>query len=202
MAPLVAVSRGHESLTYTDTAGTAAICKRLGIDKRRQQGRRFAEELYSGDIMVMPWFLPDLVARSQSADGHLAVTSMQYRPTRPAVDEEGRERKYEFVSGDETILGAHPATPGAWFADPDVPLLIAEGQLKADSAMTGSLLDAGVPPDALRLIDGETVESARERLLNLVSGDAAGQTTVHHRHRRGLELPEEPGVDDAGAARP
>lgn len=171
VAPLVAIARGSESLTFTDAAATKAVCKRLGIDQRRSQGKRFVGELQDGDILVMPWYLPDSVARSQSSESTLHVTSMQYRPSRPAVHEAtGKELKYEFVLGDETILGAHPCTPGAWFDEVDVPLLIAEGQLKADSAVTGSLIDAGVTPDQLRLAEDETVESARTRLLDLIAG--------------------------------
>ena len=67
----------------------------------------------------MPWYLADRAVRAQRLDGAPGVTSIQYRPARPAVDEDGtRELKYEFVHGDDTILGVHPATPGAWYADP------------------------------------------------------------------------------------
>ena len=80
------------------------------------------------------------------------------------------------MQGDDSILGVHPASPGDWYSDPSVPLLIAEGQIKADSTLTGILLAAGVDPDDLRLTDAEKaldadtmVLAAQRRLLAMVA---------------------------------
>ncbi|GAA3635356.1 hypothetical protein [Microlunatus ginsengisoli] len=169
VAPLVAAARGCETLVWADARQAAADCRRLGIDKRGKQGRRFGDSLQAGDILVMPWYLADQVARAERTGQAPIRTSIQYRPAVPERDETGRERKYEFVFGNETVLGAHPATPAGWFADPAIPLLVAEGQLKGDSAITGALLASGVTPDQLRLATGETVDGARDRLRSLLA---------------------------------
>ncbi len=93
----------------------------------------------------MPWYLADRAVRAQRLSAAPGAASIQYRPARPSMSAGGtRELKYEFVQGDDSILGVHPASPGDWYSDPSVPLLIAEGQIKADSTLTGILLAAGV----------------------------------------------------------
>lgn len=169
VAPLVAVARGSETVEYVDAKATAKECRRLGIDKRTGQGRRFASSLDAGDILIMPWYLPDHVSRAGRAGTEPQITSIQYRPSRPECDETGRERKYEFVRGADTILGAHPATPADWFDTDTIPLLVAEGQLKADASLTAALVSAGVTAEQLGLEAGETVSSARMRLRNLTA---------------------------------
>ena len=177
VAPLVAIARGGHSLTWVSPKDTTAQCQRLGIDKRRGQGRRFAEELQLGDILVMPWYLADRAVRAQRLSAAPGAASIQYRPARPSMSADGsRELKYEFVQGDDSILGVHPASPGDWYSDPSVPLLIAEGQIKADSTLTGILLAAGVDPDDLRLTDAEKaldadtmVLAAQRRLLAMIA---------------------------------
>lgn len=175
VAPLVGVARGGESLFHVSPKDTTAKCHRLGIDKRRGQGRRFADELALGDILTMPWYLADQSVRAQRHGTAPGATSMQYRPARPAMSVDGsRELKYEFVQGDDTILGVHPASPGTWYDDATIPLLIAEGQIKADSTLTGILLDAGVDPDELRLsiaekaLDGDTLVLAAQQRLRAI----------------------------------
>lgn len=166
VAPLVSFARGYISVNRDNVA---TISKDYRLPKRStSQGRRFAEAIDSGDVMLMPWYGLTGLVTAQSAGKLPVSSSMQYRPDVPAVFD-GREVKYEFIIGDRTPVEAHPATPVSWLTG-TMPVLIAEGQLKADSALTGMLLDAGHSHDELTVAEGETIEMALARLTAMLQG--------------------------------
>lgn len=160
VAPLVCFARGYVSVNRDNVA---TISKEHRLPNRRtSQGRRFAEAIDAGDVMLMPWFGLTGLVTAHSAGKLPVSSSMQYRPDVPAVFD-GREVKYEFVIGDRTPVEAHPATPVSWLTG-ELPIIVAEGQLKADSALTAMLLDAGHTHEDLKVAEGETVELALARL--------------------------------------
>lgn len=170
VAPIVALARNNATVSKANFRDMTALFSLPALNTN--QGKLLDASLDSGDVLVMPWW--SLSGLQKGVDTPAVV---QYRPSVPALDDEGRERKYEFVSrhekggvGNDNILGVHPSTPASWLTDPGRELLIAEGQLKADAALTGALLDAGVAFDDLLVEEGEDCESARIRLSAIMAG--------------------------------
>ncbi len=64
----------------------------------------------------------------------------QFRPDRPARDQDGKVRKYVNPSGSQAVVDVNPAGFGSdlWF-DRDVPLFIVEGVPKGDACWTADL---------------------------------------------------------------
>lgn len=79
----------------------------------------------------------------------------------------GKPAKYLLPAGSALVLDVHPATPASWFTDAPT-VVLAEGLLKADSALTTMLLDAGIThEEVLQPRDDEPV-AAREALRSLM----------------------------------
>lgn len=167
VAPLVAAARGFATVTE-DTIKEAR--KQWGLPGRSSaQGRRIDDEIRAGDLMIMPWFEPDPVLAARRGGVECGPSAVQYRPGFPDADDDGKERKYEFVTGSKTPVGIHPSTPTSWLGDASVPMMVAEGQLKADAAVSGHLIASGVPLEELRLTDSDvSVAVARKRLHDLM----------------------------------
>lgn len=162
IAPLVAAARGYETFDAS-TIDEAFSRYDLGR-KNSKQGRRVIDALGRADLMVMPWFTPDEIYAADRFANVPLPTSIQYRPARPAKNDEGKELKYEFVVDHHSPLGLHPAIPSAWL-DAVPRVLVAEGLLKGDAALSGMLIDAGVPIDELRL---DNVEDPRAKMRELL----------------------------------
>lgn len=164
IAPLVAAARGYE--TFDSSTIDEAFAKHDLGRKNSRQGRRVVDALGRADLMVMPWYTPDEITRADRFGNVALPSSIQYRPARPSVNEEGRELKYEFVVEHHSPLGVHPAIPADWI-DSCHTVLIAEGLLKGDAALSGMLLDAGITPGQLRYDDAST--DARAQLAALMN---------------------------------
>lgn len=165
VAPLVAAARGYR--TYDSNRADRDAFRDFNlVRKNTKQGARLAGAILRGDVLLMPWFAFDDVADSAARSRHLDPTAVQFRPSRFSDydDPEERQRKYEFVSGHDTPLGAHPSTPASWIQGSPVTL-IAEGLLKADAALTGWLLSKGVTREQLSYTGGS---DPRERLRMLM----------------------------------
>lgn len=146
VAPLVAMARGYETIHEETFAGAM---KRYPMPRRQTlQGRRFADAVARGDLLVMPWFTHDDIELAQRSGRQPKPATVQVRPSRPEVNARGREIKYEFVGGLGTPIGMHPAIPTSWIDSTPV-VLLAEGLLKGDSALTGYLLAHGISRDEL-----------------------------------------------------
>lgn len=176
VAPLVAYTQGVASITGSNVA---AYLKRIGRDGRT--GRMVTGACSTGDALAMPWSTPHDVGHywtgreSCRAMGmpplEVPVSSHQIKPNSSSlrVDKKGRPTgKYLVLSESPSVLGVHPATPPAWLAKTPPVIWVAEGMLKALSLLTALLLDAGVDPDDLRLVDGENPHTARDRLRTLM----------------------------------
>ncbi|OZB88977.1 MAG: hypothetical protein B7X41_05290, partial [Microbacterium sp. 14-71-5] len=111
------------------------------------------------DIMVMPWFALSQVAQEGTA---ARSYNTQYRPSRPLRDEAGKTRKYAWFPGERLVLDVHPSTPTEWLTEA-YDVMLTEGLLKGDSALSALLLDSGVTADEL----AEVPESMQEARLAL-----------------------------------
>ena len=130
ISDLVRDGRGYKILSAASETEAASLAKQLGANLRRAQGKRLRNALLGNEVLVMPWFL---------AGDASQPSATQFRCSDPEVDGDGRALKYEFVEGSHVPLGQHPWMPVEWLADASVPLLLAEGLLKADSALTAWL---------------------------------------------------------------
>ena len=169
IAPLVATARGYHA--YNDPTETRHVQKMYGVDGRSKDGAYIKNALQESDLLFMPWYTINDVLKHH--EGHpLAHTMSQIRPGKPTTDKTGRARKYLMPKGSKTIIGLHPATPTSLITNPDT-ILITEGLLKADAALSGYLIDCGVPLDELTAPttdDGKhlTQQQAITKLSNLI----------------------------------
>lgn len=174
VAPLVAAARGYQTFDR-DTIDEGWKALNLG-DRRSNQARRVAEAIVLKDLLVMPWYAVDEVclADTRGSVHTLGASSIQVRPSAflPSEDPDEKKRKYEFLRGSATPVAMHPAIPGGW-ADSAPTVLIAEGLLKADAALTGWLLSVGVERAQLGWAGGST-EAARATLRGLLAAVPEG----------------------------
>lgn len=163
VAPLIAAARGYKRIDEDNYADEA---KRMRIKGTTAQGRRLKRTLTAPgrDGMQMPWYS---IAGNQSAFRKgVAPTphTYQIRPELPELNEAGKPIKYEFLSGTGTPLDLHPAVPVEWI-DTTPVVMIAEGMLKGDSALSAYLHAMGVPYEDLA---AEGVDDPVARLRSLL----------------------------------
>lgn len=159
VAPLVAAARGYATLT-PDTYKKWA--RDHGISLNTTPGRQLRTDVETGDAMLMPWFKADEV-HQQGGPG--SFSAIQLRPAQPVVGKDGKPRKYDNLAGQGSVLGLHPATPYEWVRNAKV-ILLAEGLIKGDSALTGLLRAAGVSDTDLA---DDTVPDPRGKLRDLLN---------------------------------
>lgn len=164
VAPLVALARGYYRVadkTQTKALAERATAATSVISLTRQLNTLIASD---EDILVMPWF-----ALSAVSDMGMSAKSYntQYRPSKPIRDAEGKTRKYAWFAGERLVIDLHPATPVEWLDD-SLTVLMTEGVIKGDSALTSVLLDSGISVDVLS--ETPSPEEARSRLNALMLG--------------------------------
>lgn len=158
VAPLVAQARGYRTIAGSEDARDTL--RRFDLDGRRNPGRHLLSLAKQGAWMEIPYYKMDSIARGEPILGTLQL--------RPEDDppEGSNWAKYMFLAGSGTAIDAHPATPASWFADSQIPVLLTEGVVKADSVLTAMLRDAGVSDGALGTAVGAT--EPREHLGELL----------------------------------
>lgn len=175
IAPLVARARGLVSVRPGEVRATNA---RLSMSTA--QGRQLRAAVGASSAMLMPWFTGSdahrywqAAAGSLDPDTDIHIASPQMRPAPENVQvnpRNGKPVKYVNLKDSSAVIGVHPSIPADWYA-PDVQTaFFTEGMLKADSALTALLLEAGVDENALRVADGETLLAARTRLRDMLAG--------------------------------
>lgn len=184
VAPLIATARGYVSIENSNHKKYAK--EELAMDARGKQARSFNRLFENGsDVMDLPWYSASTVyayakgmAREEGESEedfiHRYVNERsfrpsvhQFRPSTPAILPDGSYGpKYTMVVDSATVIDSHPATPESWFAS-SPNILMTEGVIKGDSALTELLLDAGVPVEALSATPGSVLE-ARAILTNMM----------------------------------
>lgn len=162
VAPLVAAARGYETL---EEPAVADFASKLGLGNRN--AKRHSQVLTAtrrGEVMVIHWYRADQVAEAR-ADGRYPVSSaQQMRPSSPRENPaNGKLVKYENIAGSESVIDTNPATPTDWFQS-SPRLLITEGVLKGDAALTALLRANGIDDADLALTPGTTRVSAIDAL--------------------------------------
>lgn len=163
VAPLVAAARGYKKIDGTNFATEMRV---MGFNRSTKQGKRLQKSLNGAgnDGLQMPWFsLSSLAEAAKKGDAPIPFT-YQLRPGRPENNDHGKPVKYEFLAGVGTPLDAHPSVSPTWIDETPI-VMIAEGLLKGDSALTSYLHKHGASWS--ELADGS--EGASTRLTSLLN---------------------------------
>lgn len=164
IAPLVALARGYWEVANKEQATSFANLYRgtAGVQKLKTDlVRLVAPE--DEDMLAMPWFSVSSVVESGTA---AKAGLYQYRPATPVVREDGKSAKYMFFPGQSMVIDLHPATPVEWTESAN-SVLVTEGLLKGDSALTAVLLNARISVEELSQVfepSGAAITTADARL--------------------------------------
>ncbi|MEH0110778.1 hypothetical protein V6N00_13790 [Tersicoccus sp. MR15.9] len=163
VAPLVAAARGY---TRMDAENFTPTAKAIGLKLTTKQGKHLKDTIGRGgrDAMVMPWYAIANVQAAHRNGTALEAITHQLRPELPRLNDHDKPVKYEFLSQAVTPLDVHPSTPVSWI-DGAPTVMIAEGMLKGDSALSAYLRHNGVSWDDLSLAG---VTDARAKLTTLL----------------------------------
>ncbi|SDH34745.1 hypothetical protein [Microbacterium sp. 77mftsu3.1] len=182
VAPLIALARGYWTVADKESAGTFAMLYRgaAGVQTiKNGLVRLVAPE--DEDLLAMPWFSARAVADEGSA---VKASVYQYRPSTPVYTEGGKPAKYKFFPNQPMVIDVHPATPIEWM-ESSGEVLVTEGLLKGDSALTAHLIayggaDATEQLSKIRHDDGRvlTTDEARDSLQQLMLRVPAKARTV------------------------
>ena len=166
IAPLVAEARGYESVAESQAKHFAKV-KKIG-DGRTKAGTQFLNSFRDdGEILTLPWFRADELKNSLDDFVKPFASSLQMRPEHPRSDPKtGRPVKYEFLVGQATVLDFHPAALRSWVASAP-RVMLAEGLLKGDSALTAMLREY-VPTEELSTSSDHNQVKAMRRLATMM----------------------------------
>ena len=166
VAPLVAIARGYETLEIAQV-GDFAKHHGLGSSNSKQHSQ-VLQAARRGDVMVLHWYRADQVAVAHTNGSTPVSTSLQLRPEVPRENPAtGKIVKYENLTGSESVIDTNPATPAEWFnGSPKV--LITEGVLKGDSALTALLRANGVSDEELTVTGRMSRTEAITKLHDLM----------------------------------
>jgi hypothetical protein len=165
VAPLVAAARGYMTL---ETEAVPNFAERNSLGNRNN--KRHAQLLNvtkRGETMVLLWYRADQVAESHSEGRTPVFTTMQLRPSAPNTNAAGKLIKYENLVGSESVIDSNPATPTEWYnSAPKV--LITEGVMKGDSALSALLRANGITDEELAITRETSRTSAIAKLHELM----------------------------------
>lgn len=163
VAPIVAAARGYR--TITEAKDFKEFMDEVGVDRTAGQRRLKSTFLEGGqDVLVMPWHSSEDITNDREGP-----TTYQWRPEKPRPQKGTPDKKvkYETPSGDivDLPMDVHPSTPKEWLTQAPT-VLLAEGMLKGDSALSAYLAEHGASAELL----GYTGSDARKRLRAFLEG--------------------------------
>ncbi|MCM3687830.1 DUF3854 domain-containing protein [Kocuria rosea] len=183
VAPLVAAARGYFDITPENFE---ARMKEMGQRKNSGTYKKWDRvmNVTGHDGMAMPWFSVTTVHTvGRGAPGAvLKADEWQVRPSHPqereaSTPEKPKFEKYMFPAKAKTPLDIHPATPVEWI-DHTPLVMVTEGLLKGDSALTGWLLDAGIAREDLLDVPEDPMARLRELMNEVPAEDRILFTTI------------------------
>lgn len=167
VAPLVAAARGYLTANK-DTV--KVVAEKFGVGSLGSgMGKVLNDAAKVGDALMMPWLSLPTVAEAAHRKVPAPFTiEYQFRPSRPiTLPKAKKPSKYLFPKGMREVLDLHPATPYAWVTDAP-RVMLPEGLLKADAALTGMLRAAGVTNAELADSTDLDTDGARAALAALM----------------------------------
>ncbi|KQO98867.1 hypothetical protein [Leifsonia sp. Leaf264] len=148
VAPLVAAARGYETLE-SEQVKDFAKQHRLGNANSKQYNQVATVTQYA-DALVLLWYSADQVAEAHRRSQPPIFTSMQLRPGSPRRNPAtGKLMKYENLKDQPSVIDVNPGTPLEWYSS-SPKLLITEGVIKGDAALTAQLRANGIPEEELQ----------------------------------------------------
>lgn len=167
VAPLVALARGYSQVNASNVEDIFDLARMTSEGDRRMNKRTMVSTpKRERDGLAMPWFgLADLT-HADHAGLTPEPTEIQFRPSDPRTDK-GRPIKYVFRTGAKAPLDLHPSTPLDWAQDSAVTVLIAEGLLKGDAALSAWLRTHSGHPLTVDE-DTSTADLARAKVRELM----------------------------------
>lgn len=151
VAPLVAIARGYWAVTDKEAAVSFANLYRGAAGANSvKTGLTRLVSAQDEDLLAMPWFAARAVAEDGAGSRAMVY---QYRPSTPVFDENGKAAKYKFFPGQSMVIDIHPSTPVEWL-DESKEVLVTEGLLKGDSALTAQLLQYDTTVEELSKVYG------------------------------------------------
>jgi len=165
VAPLVAAARGYRTVEAAGLKNLLAEYQMGAVNSRA--GRAFKDAIGLDGALVMPWFSLESVRQAANYHRPAHPVTPQLRPERPPMDDANRPKKYLFASSASIPLDIHPDTPTDW-VDTAPTVLLAEGLLKGDAALTAILRHHGATMSDLAATPGQDHTEAMRRLLTRV----------------------------------
>ncbi|MFE6966682.1 hypothetical protein ACFVAJ_16360 [Agromyces sp. NPDC057679] len=163
VAPLIAAARGYETI---DSANVKDFGKTHEMAANSKTFKQVASIARQSDAMVILWYQADLVAEAHKRNVDPVFNTMQLRPAVPRVNPTtGKSLKYENLTGSASVIDTHPATPLDWFTQAP-KVLITEGVMKGDSALTAQLRAAGITDEELQ---GDGYRATRTTAIHRLS---------------------------------
>ena len=159
VAPLVALARGYRTYPSVGEDFSSKTPRRDAayneiLDLAKPDAKSSAVKVLNGmfrtapdsDILLLPWYSAATVAEGKKS--YLDVSYVQFRPKHQGMNAAGDSNpKYTSFQGSKVPVDVHVATPVDWLRKPRT-VLITEGVLKGDSALSAQLADT----------DGNTVD--------------------------------------------
>lgn len=183
VAPLIAWARGYADITPENFE---AKMKEMGQRKNSGTYKKWDRvmNVAGEDGMAMPWFSATTVHTvGRGAPGAvLKADEWQVRPSNPPEQEDStpekpKFEKYMFPAKAKTPLDIHPATPVEWI-DHTPLVMVTEGLLKGDSALTGWLLDQGITREELTAATEDPLGRLKELMNRVPAEDRILFTTI------------------------
>jgi len=165
VAPLVAAARGYRTIEPAGLKNLLAEYSMGAVNSRA--GRAFKDAIGFDGALLMPWFSLESVRQAANYHRPAHPVTPQLRPERPPMDDAGRPKKYLFASTAAIPLDIHPDTPTEW-VDTAPTVLLAEGLLKGDAALTAILRHHGATMEDLAAPAGGDHSEAMRRLLTQI----------------------------------
>ncbi|WP_146072835.1 hypothetical protein [Cryobacterium sp. Y62] len=187
IAPLVAAARGYVTLEAPDVPEFAKQ-NSIGVSISRPY-RQLNGAAVRGDTTVIPWYSADLVGVAHGEGRTPYYSSIQIRPSAPVTTSAGKLLSFEFVQGNESVLDANPGTPKEWLLR-SPRILVTEGILNGDAALTALLRANGIDDVALEVPEETTRADAIRSLHSLMMQIPASERVTilsldHVRHGKG-----------------
>jgi len=165
VAPLVAAARGYRTVEPAGLKNLLAEYS-MGVVNSRA-GRAFKDAVGYDGALLMPWFSLESVRQAANYHRPAHPVTPQLRPERPPMDDAGRPKKYLFASTAAIPLDIHPDIPTDW-VDTAPTVLLAEGLLKGDAALTAILRHHGATMEDLAAPADHDHAEAMQRLLTQI----------------------------------
>lgn len=161
VAPVVVAARNYSHVSSSRDF-KYRLKETIGVDLRSSQWSKVQDSFDEGhDVLFIPWF-----SITQIGAEHPQPSEYQWRPSKPRVGKGGKPVKYETRGKkDETDrvlpLDIHPSTPQSWLDDAPT-VLVAEGALKGDAALSAYLAQQGAGAELLSSTSAYARKQLRE----------------------------------------